>query len=99
MKQTYGPTLFAEAAGSIGLHPFPCPSANMSQAYTNPLGVSLAPCTYCGFCEKFGCGNFGLRTESEVTAINLDSSRKHATGVTYVDMHGNEYEQPADPAT
>ena len=27
-------------------------------AYTNPLGVQLGPCTYCGFCEKFGCGNY-----------------------------------------
>src|SRR5262249_52982371 len=34
------------------------PAANMSRAYTNPLGLTLGPCTYCGFCEKFGCGNF-----------------------------------------
>ena len=30
----------------------------MSQAYTNPLGVRMGPCTYCGFCEWFGCGNY-----------------------------------------
>lgn len=115
MKQTYGPTLFGKASASLGLHPFPCPSANMSQAYTNPLGVKLAPCTYCGYCEKFGCGNyskasaqttilpvlmhkenFTLRTECEVTQINLDSSGKRATGVTYVDAQGEEYEQPAE---
>jgi gluconate 2-dehydrogenase alpha chain len=30
----------------------------MSRPYTNPLGVQLGPCTYCGFCEKFGCGNY-----------------------------------------
>ena len=58
MVQTYGPTLFAEAAQSLGYKPFPQPSANMSQAYTNPLGLQLGPCTYCGFCEKFGCGNY-----------------------------------------
>ncbi|NNM77802.1 GMC family oxidoreductase [Sphingomonas sp. ID1715] len=57
LDMTYGPTLFAEAAGRLGLHPFPHPAANMSRAYTNPLGLQLAPCTYCGFCEKFGCGN------------------------------------------
>ncbi len=115
MEQTYGPTLFGEAASSLGLHPFPCPSGNLSVAYTNPLGVRLAPCTYCGFCEKFGCGNyskasaqttilpvlmhkqnFTLRTESEVLRINLDRSGKHATGVTYVDTSGQEFEQPAD---
>lgn len=115
MEMTYGPTLFAEGAKDIGLKPFPAPSANMSRAYTNPLGVQLGPCTYCGFCEKFGCGNyskaspqttilpvllrkknFALKTECEVTKINLDSDRKRAVSVTYVDTQGDEYEQPAD---
>lgn len=58
MAMTLPPTLFAEAARSLGYHPFPQPSANMSRAYTNPLGVQLGPCTYCGFCEKFACGNY-----------------------------------------
>jgi len=31
-----------------------------------------------------------------VTRINLDNTRKRATGVTYVDSEGNEWEQPAD---
>lgn len=56
--QPYGPTLFAKAAGEMGYTPFPQPSGNLSQAYTNPLGVTLGPCTYCGFCEWFGCGNY-----------------------------------------
>jgi gluconate 2-dehydrogenase alpha chain len=57
-KQPYGPTLFAQAAIEMGYNPFPQPSGNLSQAYTNPLGVTLGPCTYCGFCEWFGCGNY-----------------------------------------
>jgi gluconate 2-dehydrogenase alpha chain len=57
-KQPYGPTLFAQAAKEMGYHPFPQPSGNLSQPYTNPLGVQLGPCTYCGFCEWFGCGNY-----------------------------------------
>lgn len=56
-KWTYAPALFAKAAGDMGLHPFPHPSANLSQPYTNPFGAQLGACTYCGFCEKFGCGN------------------------------------------
>ena len=115
MAMSYPPALFAEAAQGLGLHPFPQPSANMSQAYVNPLGVRLEACTYCGFCEKFACGNyskasaqttilpvlmkkpnFRLRTECEVTKINLDSSGKRAVSVTYVDAQGEEYEQPAD---
>jgi gluconate 2-dehydrogenase alpha chain len=114
-KQTLGPTLFAKAARSLGYHPFPVPSANMSQSYTNPLGVTLGQCSFCGFCERFGCGNyakaspqtcvlpalmprknFEARTLCNVTRINLDSTGKKATGVTYVDQHGVESEQPAD---
>jgi gluconate 2-dehydrogenase alpha chain len=114
-KQPYGPVLWADAAKEIGYSPFPQPSGNLSQAYTNPLGVTLGPCTYCGFCERFGCGNyskaspqitllpvlmrrsnFEARTECEVTRINLDNAGKRATGVTYVDTQGREWEQPAE---
>ena len=71
--------------------------------------MKLGQCTYCGFCERFGCGNyaksspqtcvlpalmrfpnFSARTESEVTKINLDSTGKRASGVTYVDTSGDE---------
>ncbi|MCW5770221.1 MAG: GMC family oxidoreductase [Rhodospirillaceae bacterium] len=58
LEMAYAPTLFAAAAKQLGHKPFPGPAANMSRAYTNPLGMTLAPCTYCGFCEKFGCGNY-----------------------------------------
>ncbi|MDE2488823.1 MAG: GMC family oxidoreductase [Alphaproteobacteria bacterium] len=58
LAMSYPPTLFAEAARSLGHSPFPQPAANMSRPYVNPLGVQLGPCTYCGFCEKFGCGNY-----------------------------------------
>ncbi len=113
--QPYGPTLFAEAARKLGFSPFPQPSGNLSAAYTNPHGVTLGPCTYCGFCEWFGCGNyskaspqttllpvlvrrpeFEARTLCEVTKINLSRDGKRATGVTYVDASGEEFEQPAE---
>jgi gluconate 2-dehydrogenase alpha chain len=58
LKQTYGPTLFGKAAAQLGRHPFPHPTGTLSRAYTNPLGAQLGACTYCGFCEKFGCGNY-----------------------------------------
>ncbi len=58
LKQGYSHTLFAQAAAGLGYKPFPQPAGNMSQPYTNPLGVTLGPCTYCGFCEWFGCGNY-----------------------------------------
>ena len=58
LPMTYGPKLFEQAAQSMGLHPFPHPAGNLSQAYTNPLGLQMGKCTFCGFCEKFGCGNY-----------------------------------------
>jgi gluconate 2-dehydrogenase alpha chain len=113
--QPFSHTLFAKAARELGYKPFPQPSGNLSKAYTNPLGLHLGPCTYCGYCEWFGCGNyskaspqttilpvlvrksnFSARDNSEVTRINTDRSGKHATGVTFVDTGGEEWEQPAD---
>ena len=40
--------------------------------------------------------NFELRTLAQVLKINLDSDKKRATGVTYLDAQGRETEQPAD---
>ncbi|MBC7908672.1 MAG: GMC family oxidoreductase [Rhodospirillaceae bacterium] len=39
---------------------------------------------------------FELRTQSQVLKVNLDSTRRRATGVTYMDAMGREIEQPAD---
>lgn len=40
--------------------------------------------------------NFELRTRSTVLKVNLDSTGRKATGVTYADATGREFEQPAD---
>ncbi len=55
LADVYGASLFAKAATELGYHPFPIPSANASQAYTNPYGAQLGPCNFCGYCERFGC--------------------------------------------
>ncbi|WP_312681633.1 GMC family oxidoreductase [Stenotrophomonas chelatiphaga] len=39
---------------------------------------------------------FELRTHAQVLKVNLDSTGKKATGVTYLDATGREIEQPAD---
>jgi gluconate 2-dehydrogenase alpha chain len=54
-KVPYLGALFRDAAKSLGYHPFPVPSATLSQSYTNPDGISRGGCTYCGFCGRFGC--------------------------------------------
>ncbi|WP_028693574.1 GMC family oxidoreductase [Pseudomonas cremoricolorata] len=57
-QQTFAPTLFAEAARNLGYKPFPVPSALASQGYTNSYGVTMGPCTFCGFCTNYGCANY-----------------------------------------
>ena len=115
MKEPYGSAMFRKAAAGLGYHPFPQPSSNMSQNYTNPEGQTLRTCMFCGFCERYGCEhyaksspqtillpallqepNFTLRTQCQVLRINLSPDRRRATGVTYVDAAGREYEQPAN---
>jgi gluconate 2-dehydrogenase alpha chain len=55
LKDVYGAQLFAKAARELGYEPFPIPAANASEPYTNPYGVRLGPCNFCGFCENYGC--------------------------------------------
>ncbi|MBV9549720.1 MAG: GMC family oxidoreductase [Alphaproteobacteria bacterium] len=62
LKRPYCASLFEEAARNLGLHPFPTPAANLSRPYVNPLGVAMGECTYCGYCERFGCANYSKST-------------------------------------
>jgi gluconate 2-dehydrogenase alpha chain len=113
-KELFQGAIFRKAASSLGYNPFPQPSSNLSRPYTNPEGMKLNACVFCGFCERFACEhfakstpqtvilpvllanpNFELRTGCQVQRINLDSTKKHATGVTYIDAVGREFEQPA----
>ncbi|AOZ08351.1 GMC family oxidoreductase [Cupriavidus malaysiensis] len=55
LQNSYGALLFEKAAREAGFNPYPAPAANCSQPYTNPYGVRLGPCNFCGFCENFGC--------------------------------------------
>ena len=114
-KQSYAMAVFGGAATKLGYHPFPQPSANSTQPYTNPEGVGLGVCVYCGFCERFACemsakssmqttllpklrksSHFELRTNAKVLKINLDSTKKKAVSVTYLDAQGREQVQPAN---
>ncbi|MEF2070157.1 GMC family oxidoreductase [Consotaella aegiceratis] len=58
LPSTYGARMFADAVRQMGYHPYPRPGANASVAYTNPYGMQLGPCNFCGFCERFGCLNY-----------------------------------------
>lgn len=55
LKDVHSATLFAKAATELGYKPFPIPASNASGPYTNPYGVRLGPCNFCGFCEHYAC--------------------------------------------
>jgi len=66
MKEPYGSAMFRKAAASLGYHPYPQPSSNMSQPYTNPEGLTLQTCMFCGYCERFGCEHFAKSSPQTV---------------------------------
>ena len=47
--------IFSEATKKLGYKPFPLPAANSPEAYTNPDGMQLGQCQFCGHCERFIC--------------------------------------------
>ena len=65
-KEPYGSAMFRKAAEGLGYHPFPQPSANLSQPYTNPEGLSLNTCMFCGYCERYGCEHYAKSTPQTV---------------------------------
>jgi len=55
--------IFDDAAKKLGYHPFSSPRAILSQAYKGRPG-----CTYCGFCQAFGC-HVGAKSSILVTKL------------------------------
>src|SRR5262245_2880452 len=97
----------ADAARSLGWHPFPGPAAINSRSYQNRSG-----CMYHGFCAVGGChvdaknstavttipraqatNRLKVVTRAAVTTIEVDGAGR-ASGVTYL-VDGQEYFQPA----
>src|SRR6516164_7341282 len=54
---------FNAAAKKLGYHPFPTPRAIISQPYNG-----RPACTYCGFCQAFGC-HVGAKSSILVTKL------------------------------
>ena len=55
--------VFRGAAKKLGHHPFPTPRAILSEDYNGRPG-----CTYCGFCQAFGC-HVGAKSSILVTRL------------------------------
>src|SRR3954469_17731143 len=79
-------TIFRKASNDLGYHPFFAPTANLPKAYTNPDGVARGACTYCGFCERFGC-EVAAKADPTVTVFPV----AHKTGRLKILFHANAF--------
>ncbi|WP_077325461.1 GMC family oxidoreductase [Virgibacillus siamensis] len=68
MKHSPQMKMFKKATENLKYHPYTIPSANLSEAYTNPDGISRSACQYCAFCERFGC-EYGAKADPVVTVL------------------------------
>jgi gluconate 2-dehydrogenase alpha chain len=75
-KTPYFSELFRQAAASLGYHPYPIPAATTSQLYTNLDGITRPGCTYCGFCETFGC-MIGAKAQPTNTLLPVIAKHKN----------------------
>lgn len=76
MIKTPALKMFEEAAKKLGYHPYMMPSANLSEQYTNPDGITRAACQYCGYCERFGC-EYGAKADPVVTVLPVAQKTGH----------------------
>jgi gluconate 2-dehydrogenase alpha chain len=70
--------LFTKATQALGWHPYPYPSANVSGAWTNPYGMQLGPCNFCGFCSNYGCLNYSKASPQTCTLDALKQRENFA---------------------
>jgi gluconate 2-dehydrogenase alpha chain len=77
-KIPYFSALFRDAAKALGYHPYPIPAATISQTYTNPDGIARGGCTYCGFCERFGC-MIGAKAQPTNTLLPVIQKQKNVS--------------------
>src|SRR5256714_2059162 len=63
LRLDQGAMLFEAATRKLGYHPFSTPRAILSEAYQD-----RPACTYCGFCQAFGC-HVGAKSSILVTKL------------------------------
>jgi len=78
LRMGYFPSLFVTAVESLGYHPHPTPSANISTPYRNPDGIIRPACQYCGYCERFGC-MVGAKAQPTNTLLPVIAKQKGVT--------------------
>jgi gluconate 2-dehydrogenase alpha chain len=87
-------SIMQKAAKELGYHPFQAPAANMSEAYTNPEGMTLGACEYCGHCERFGC-EANAKASPQSTILPVLTADKNFELRTYANVKELVYDRQA----
>ena len=90
LPMTEAGVIFSEAAQKLGYRPFAMAAANSPAPYTNPDGMQLGQCQFCGHCERFIC-EANAKASPEVLLYPMLLQRKnfelrlraHVLGVEY----------------
>lgn len=96
MKSSPPQQMFRNTARQMGYHPFQMPSANVTEAHENPYGAQLHSCTYCGFCERFGCG---YMAKADPIICIYDVLKNHENFELRTEAHVLRVEKSADGKT
>ena len=94
MPVTIPSVMFADAARSLGYHPFPYPSGITSQAYRDRFGNYRSGCLLCGFCTRYGCE---VDAKSSPITTHLPPALK--TGLYEIRPHATVTGVETDPQT
>ena len=86
--------IFTAAAESLGYKPFPMAAANSPNAYTNPDGMQLGQCQFCGHCERFIC-EANAKASPEVLLYPMLRKRPSFELKLYSQVTGIEYDKKA----
>ena len=98
VEPTEAGLMFKEACDKLGYKAFIAPSGNSSRPYTNPDGMKLGQCQYCGHCEKFIC-EAQAKATPEVLLYPVLSARKNFEIRMQCRVTGVDYDRNAKRAT
>jgi gluconate 2-dehydrogenase alpha chain len=98
LPTTESGAIFAHAARKLGWKPFPMPAANSPNAYTNPDGMTLGQCQFCGHCERFIC-EANAKASPETLLYPMLMQKKNFEVRLGAHVTGIEYDRAAKRAT
>jgi len=98
LEITEAGVIFNAGAEKLGYKPFPMAAGNSTNAYTNPDGMKLAPCQYCGHCERFVC-EANAKSSPQVLLYPMLLQRKGFELRLYSHVLGLNYDRKAKRVT